>query len=73
MKIKHLTIIAAVAVMATACVNKPKTEEKPQPKLIDKYAEYILIFTCVYCLYCWVNLFDFVKIPFFVANNNCSL
>ena len=44
MKIKHLTIIAAVAVMATACGNKPKTEEKPQPKLIDKYAEYTL--TC---------------------------
>ena len=42
MKIKHLTIIAAVAVMATACSNKPKTEEKPQPKLIDKYAEYTL-------------------------------
>ena len=42
MKIKHLTIIAAVAVMATACGNKPKTEEKPQPKLIDKYAEYTL-------------------------------
>ena len=42
MKIKHLTIVAAVAVMATACANKPKSEEQPQPKLIDKYAEYTL-------------------------------
>ena len=42
MKIKHLTIIAAVAVMASACTNKPKTEEEPQAKLIDKYAEYTL-------------------------------
>ena len=42
MKIKHLTIIAAVVVMASACTNKPKTEEKPEAKLIDKYAEYTL-------------------------------
>ena len=42
MKIKHLTIIVAVALVASACNNKPKTEEKPQPKLIDKYAEYTL-------------------------------
>ena len=43
MKIKHLTYIAAVALLAVACNNKPKVvEEKPQPKLIDKYAEYTL-------------------------------
>ena len=42
MKIKHLSIIVAVALVASACNNKPKTEEKPQPKLIDKYAEYTL-------------------------------
>ena len=42
MKIKHLTIVAAIAVMASACSNQPKTNEEPQPKLIDKYAEYTL-------------------------------
>ena len=43
MKIKHLTYLAAMALMAVACVNKPKqVEEQPQPKLIDKYAEYTL-------------------------------
>ena len=43
MKIKHLTYIAALAMLAVACVNKPKqVEEQPQPKLIDKYAEYTL-------------------------------
>lgn len=44
MKIKQLTYIAAVALLAVACTNKPKTvvEEQPQPKLIDKYAEYTL-------------------------------
>ena len=44
MKIKHLTYIAAVALVAVACANKPKevVEEQPQPKLIDKYAEYTL-------------------------------
>ncbi len=44
MKIKQLTTIAAVALLAVACTNKPKTvvEEQPQPKLIDKYAEYTL-------------------------------
>ena len=40
MKIKHLTIIAAVAVMACGCTQGPKTE--PEAKLIDKYAEYTL-------------------------------
>ena len=44
MKIKHLTYIMAVALVAVACTNKPKevVEEQPQPKLIDKYAEYTL-------------------------------
>ena len=28
--------------IASACTNQPKPEEKPQPKLIDKYAEYTL-------------------------------
>ena len=43
MKIKHLTYIATLALLAVACVNKPKqVEEQPQPKLIDKYAEYTL-------------------------------
>ena len=44
MKIKHLTIIAAVAIVASACSNAPKqpVEQQPQPKLIDKYAEYTL-------------------------------
>ena len=44
MKIKQLTHIAAVALLAVACTNKPKVvvEEPSQPKLIDKYAEYTL-------------------------------
>ena len=44
MKIKHLTLIAAVTVIASACSNAPKqpVEQQPQPKLIDKYAEYTL-------------------------------
>ena len=44
MKIKQLTYIAAVALIAVACNNQPKVavEEQPQPKLIDKYAEYTL-------------------------------
>ncbi|MBP5573915.1 MAG: Zn-dependent hydrolase [Bacteroidales bacterium] len=45
MKIKHLTIIAAVALIASACSNAPKqpvVEQQPQPKLIDKYAQYTL-------------------------------
>ena len=43
MKIKQLTYIAAVALLAVACTNKPKpVEEQPQPKFIDKYAEYTL-------------------------------
>ena len=44
MKIKQLTYIAAMALLAVACTNKPKVvvEEQPQPKLIDKYAEYTL-------------------------------
>ena len=43
MKIKYLTFIAAIALMASACTQK-KTQpvEQPQPKLIDKYAEYTL-------------------------------
>ena len=44
MKIKQLTYFAAIALLAVACTNKPKVvvEEQPQPKLIDKYAEYTL-------------------------------
>jgi hypothetical protein len=45
MKIKHLTIIAVVALIASACSNAPKqpvVEQQPQPKLIDKYAQYTL-------------------------------
>ena len=44
MKIRQLTYIAAVALLAVACTNKPKVvvEEPSQPKLIDKYAEYTL-------------------------------
>ncbi len=35
MKIKYLTYIATLALLAVACVNKPKqVEEQPQPKLI---------------------------------------
>ena len=46
MKIKHLAIIAAVALVATACNNK-KTEQPTEPvqqqtNLSDKYAEYTL-------------------------------
>ncbi|MCR5645392.1 MAG: Zn-dependent hydrolase [Bacteroidales bacterium] len=44
MKIKHLTFIAMIALLATACnntkTNAPKAE--PEAKLIDKYAEYTL-------------------------------
>ena len=43
MKIKHLTFVAALALLASACSNAPKQPvEQPQPKLIDKYAEYTL-------------------------------
>ena len=45
MKMKNLTCIALVALLASACANAPKQpveQEKPQPKLIDKYAEYTL-------------------------------
>ena len=44
MKIKQLTCIAAMALIASACTNAPKqpVEQQPQPKLIDKYAEYTL-------------------------------
>ena len=43
MKIKQLLTITAVALIAVACTNKPKeVVEQPQPKLIDKYAEYTL-------------------------------
>ena len=44
MKIKTLTIVVAAALVASACTNAPKQQpvEKPQPKLIDKYAEYTL-------------------------------
>ncbi len=43
MKIKHLSIVAAITIMAASCSNAPKQEvEQPQPKLIDKYAEYTL-------------------------------
>ena len=44
MKIKQLTCIAAMALIASACTNAPKqpAEQQPQPKLIDKYAEYTL-------------------------------
>jgi len=46
MKIKHLVIIAAVSLVATACGNK-KTEQTAEPvqqqtKLSDKYAQYTL-------------------------------
>ena len=43
MKIKYLTFVAAIALMASACTQK-KTQpvEQPQPKLMDKYAEYTL-------------------------------
>ena len=49
MKIKHLAIIAVVALVATACGNKNKKVEQPQEpvqeqttNLSDKYAEYTL-------------------------------
>ena len=44
MKIKHLTFVAVLALIASACSNAPKqpVEQQPQPKLIDKYAEYTL-------------------------------
>ena len=40
MKIKHLTYIALVAIVAAGCKEAPKAE--PEAKLIDKYAEYTL-------------------------------
>ena len=40
MKIKHLTIVAAITVMAYGCTQGP--QEEPKAKLIDKYAEYTL-------------------------------
>ena len=48
MKIKHLAIIAAVAIVATACDNNKKPEQAQTPvqeqtaKLSDKYAQYTL-------------------------------
>ena len=45
MNIKHLSMIAIVALFATACGNKasePVQEEQPTAKLSDKYAEYTL-------------------------------
>ncbi len=47
MKIKHLLIIAALAIGATACDNTTKPEQPQEPaqpttKLSDKYAEYTL-------------------------------
>jgi hypothetical protein len=44
MKIRHLSYLAAIALVAVACTNTPKQEpvETPKPKLIDKYAEYTL-------------------------------
>ena len=40
MKIRHLTYIALVAIVAAGCKEAPKAE--PEAKLIDKYAEYTL-------------------------------
>ena len=40
MKIKHLTYIALMAIIAVSCKEAPKSE--PEAKLIDKYAEYTL-------------------------------
>ena len=40
MKIKHLTYIAIMAIIAVSCKEAPKNE--PEAKLIDKYAEYTL-------------------------------
>ena len=43
MKVKHLTLVAVLALMAASCTQKPtQPVEQPQPKLIDKYAEYTL-------------------------------
>lgn len=44
MKIRHLTYVAVMALITSACNNAPKqpVEQQPQPKLIDKYAEYTL-------------------------------
>ena len=48
MKIKYLSIIAAVAMMATACDNNKKPEQTAEPvqqetHLSDKYAQYTLM------------------------------
>ena len=44
MKIKHLTFIAMIAILAVSCNNAKKQapETQPEAKLIDKYAEYTL-------------------------------
>ena len=45
MKIKHLAILAAAAVVAVGCnSNKPTqpVQEEKTPQLADKYAEYTL-------------------------------
>ena len=43
MKIKYLTFFAVFALLASSCTEKkPQPVEQPQPKLIDKYAEYTL-------------------------------
>ncbi len=47
MKIKHLAIVATVAILATACDNNKKPEQPAEPvqqetHLSDKYAEYTL-------------------------------
>ncbi|MBO6026409.1 MAG: Zn-dependent hydrolase [Bacteroidales bacterium] len=40
MKIRHLTYVAALAIIVAGCTDAPKNE--PKAKLIDKYAEYTL-------------------------------
>ena len=40
MKIKHMTYVAVLTIIACGCNNAPKPE--PEAKLIDKYAEYTL-------------------------------
>ena len=47
MKIKHLAIVAALAISATACDNNKKPEQTAEPvkqetHLSDKYAQYTL-------------------------------